>query len=71
MSLAEVEKEALALPEAERASLAVSLLRTLSPANPGPSDEEVLQGDRGLDSGSAEEIFHEEFVRSVESERGR
>ncbi len=70
MSLAEVEKEALALPAAERASLAVSLLRTLSPADPGPSDEEVLQRDAELDSGSAEEISHEEFVQRVERERG-
>lgn len=71
MSLAEVEKEALALPEAERALLTVSLLRTLSAADPGPSDDEVLERDAELDSGRAEEISHEEFVRRVTRERGR
>ncbi len=71
MSLAEVEKEALALPEAERAHLAVSLLRTLSPTDPEPSDEGVLERDAELDSGVTKEISHEEFVRRVERERGR
>ncbi len=71
MSLAELEKEALALPETERARLAISLLRTLSPPGPGPSDEEVLQRDAELDSGNAEEISHEEFLRRVERERRR
>ena len=70
MSLAEIEKEALALTEEERARLAVSLLETLSP-EVELSDEEVLQRDADLDSGRAEEISHEEFVRRVEQERGR
>ena len=71
MSLADLEKQALALPEPELARLTVSLLRTLSPAHPGPSDEEVLERDAELDSGRAEEISHEEFVRRVERQRGQ
>ena len=68
MSLAEIEKEALALSENERARLAASLLETLSPGVE-ISDEEALQRDADLDSGRAEEISHEEFVRRVERER--
>ena len=70
MSLAEVEKQALALNESERARLAASLLETLPP-EVELSDEEVLQRDADLDSGRAEEISHEEFVRRVEQERRR
>ncbi len=71
MSIAEVEKEALALPENERARLAVTLLETLPPPEAGISDEEVLQRDADLESGRAEEVSHEEFLRRVERERGR
>lgn len=70
MSLAEVQKEALALSENERARLAASLLETLPP-EVEISDDEVLQRDADLDSGRAEEISHEEFVRRVEQERHR
>ena len=71
MSLAEVEKQALALNENERARLAASLLETLPPPGAEISDEEVLQRDADLESGRAEEISHEEFVRRVEQERRR
>ena len=71
MSIAEVEKEALALPERERARLAVSLLRTLSPEDADLSDGEVLRRDADIESGRAGEISHEEFVRRVERERAR
>ncbi|MBM3834301.1 MAG: addiction module antitoxin RelB [Verrucomicrobia bacterium] len=70
MSLAEVEKQALALNEKERARLAVSLLETLS-LEIELSDEEVLQRDADLDNGRSEEISHEEFVRRVEQTRRR
>ena len=70
MSLAEVEKQALALSEDDRARLVASLLATLPP-DVEISDEEVLQRDADLDSGRAEEISHEEFVRRVEQERRR
>jgi hypothetical protein len=71
MSVAEVEKEALALPETERARLAVSLLETLSSSETEISDEEVSQRDADLDLGQVEEISHEEFIRRVERERGQ
>jgi len=70
MSLAEIEKQALALNEKERARLAVSLLETLS-LEIELSDEEVLQRDADLDNGRSEEISHEEFVRRVEQTRRR
>ena len=70
MSLAEVQKQALALNEEERGQLAALLLETLPP-DVEISDEEVLQRDADLDSGRAEEISHEEFVRRVEQERHR
>jgi hypothetical protein len=71
MTIAEVEKEALALLEDERARLAVSLLETLPPPEAELSDDEVLKRDVDLESGRAEEISHQEFIRRVERERGR
>jgi len=71
MSLAEVEKQALALNEEERGRLAALLLETLPPPGTDVSDEEVLQRDADAESGRAEEISHEEFVRRVEQERRR
>jgi hypothetical protein len=71
MSLAELQKEALDLPENERALLAVSLLGTLAPLEPEISDEEIMQRDADLESGRTKEISQEEFIRRVESERGR
>ena len=68
MSLAEIEKEALALSESERARLAASLIETLSP-EVEISDDEIFRRDADLDSGPAEEISHAEFVRRVEHER--
>ena len=71
MSLAEVEKQALALNENERARLAAARLETLPPPEVEISDEEVLQRDADFESGLAEDISHEEFVRRVEQERRR
>jgi hypothetical protein len=70
MSLVEVEKQALALSEMDRARLAASLLETLPP-DVDVSDEEVWRRDADLSAGRVEEISHEEFVKRVESERGR
>ena len=70
MSLAEVEKEALALTESDRARLVAKLLETLPPGVE-ISDEEVLQRDADLEGGRAEEISHQEFARRVARERGR
>ena len=71
MKLAEVEHEALALPERERASLAAKLLDTLPPPGTDVSDEEVERRERQLESGEVAAVLHEEFVRRVQRERGR
>ena len=71
MKLAELEQEALALPERERASLAAKLLDTLSGEETDITDEEVDRRERELNSGEVSAISHEEFVRRVEEERGR
>ena len=69
MSLAEIEKEALALNEEERGRLAALLLETLPPPGADVSDEEVWQREADMESGRVQPISHEEFVRLVEHER--
>ena len=54
MKLAEIEQEALALPDRERATLAAKLLDTLPPPGTDVSDEEVEQRERELESGQVE-----------------
>jgi putative addiction module component (TIGR02574 family) len=71
MKLAEIEQDALALPEDERASLAAKLLDTLPPPGTDVSDEEVERRERELDSGQVAAISHEEFVRRIQEERDR
>lgn len=71
MELAEIEKQALALPDGERASLAAKLLGTLPALEMDVSDEEVEDRERQLESGQVAALSHEEFVRRVEQERGR
>ena len=71
MKLEDIELEALALPERERASLAAKLLDTLPPPGTGVSDDEVQRREKELESGQVAAISHEEFVRRVEQERGR
>ena len=71
MKLAEIEQEALALPERERATLAARLLDTLPPPGTDISDDEVERRERELESGQVAAISHEEFVRRVQQERGR
>ena len=71
MKLAEIEQEALALTDQERASLAAKLLDTLPPPGTDVSDDEVEQRERELESGQVTAISHEEFVRGVRQERGR
>jgi hypothetical protein len=67
----EIEQEALALSDGQRASLAVKLLTTLSPAGADISDEVVEQRERELASGKVSLISHAEFVRRVQRERGQ
>jgi hypothetical protein len=66
MNLAEIEQEALALSERERASLAAKFLDTLPPPGTDVSDDKVEQRERELESGQVAAISHEEFVRRVE-----
>ena len=68
MKLAEIEQEALALPERDRA---VKLLNTLPPPGTVVSDEVVEKRERELESVQVEAISHEEFVRRVRQDRGR
>lgn len=70
MSLAEIQEQALALNDQDRARLIASLIETLPPAVQ-LSDDEVLQRDADLDSGHAEEISHQEFISRVEKNRDR
>lgn len=70
MELAEIQRQALALSEQDRASLAATILQTLPPALE-ISDEEVDRRDAELDSGEVSSISHEELVRRVGHERGR
>ncbi len=70
MKLAEIEQEALALPERERASLAARLLDTLATSGTDVSDDEVEQRERELESGQVTAISHDEFVRRVQQKRG-
>jgi hypothetical protein len=71
MKLVEIEQEALALPDLDRASLVARLLDTLPPPGTDVSDEEVEQRERELESGQVAAISHQEFVRHVQEQRGR
>jgi len=71
MKLAEIEHEALALPDRDRALLAAKLLDTLPPPGTDVSDEEVEQREREMDAGAVSAISHQEFVRRVQQQRGR
>jgi hypothetical protein len=71
VTIAEIEKRALALSERQRARLAVSLLETLSPPEAEVSDEAVLQRNSDLESRRVEEIPHEDFVRKLKRRLGR
>jgi putative addiction module component (TIGR02574 family) len=69
MKLAEIEQEALALSDSERASLAAKLLDTLPPAGTDVSDEEIERRERELESGEVTPISREELDRSLQRER--
>lgn len=71
MELAQLERELLALPDRERASLAALLLDSLPPEGTDVSDDEVDRREHQLDSGEVQPISHEELLRRVRSERGR
>ena len=71
MSLKEIEQEALALPERERAALVATLLETFPDSATDVSDAEVAQRESELESGAVEPLSHDEFVRRVQAERQR
>ena len=69
MKLQEIEQEALALSEPERAALVLSLMDTLSAPGMEMTDEEVLRRDAELESGAVTPMTHEEFVQRVQEGR--
>jgi len=71
MDVKQIEDEAAALPESLRAGLVLRLLQTLPADGFEVSDEETIQRDHDLDSGSVEPLSHEEFVRRVGAARRR
>jgi putative addiction module component (TIGR02574 family) len=71
MKLAEIEQEALALTDQERASLVAKLLDTLPLQGTEVSDDEVERREQELESGQVAAISHDEFVRRVQQERRR
>lgn len=71
MKLQDIEREALGLTEQERATLVLSLMNTLVAPDAGVSDEEVDRRDAEMESGAAQPMLHEEFVRRVQEERER
>lgn len=71
MKLADIEQEALALTDRERASLVAKLLETLPVPGTEISDEEVEHREQELKSGQVDDISHEEFIRRVQEDRRR
>ncbi len=70
MKLKEIEQEAIALPERERADLVCRLLETLPPPGTDVSDEGVMERERELDKGEVQFLSHQEFIRRVQKARG-
>ena len=71
MSLAEIEKQAAALPVEERAALASFLLQSLPEPDHDVSDEEVSERVRQVNAGEVDLISFEELRRGVFADRGR
>lgn len=71
MKLQEIEREALALGESDRAALILSLMETLPAPGSDVGDEEALRRDEEMGSGKVVPISHEEFVRRVGESRDR
>jgi putative addiction module component (TIGR02574 family) len=71
--LAEIEKTVLALPVAQRALLAESLLSSLPPLPEDWSEaqemEEVERREREIESGKVKPLSEEELLRRVEARR--
>ena len=71
MSLAEIEKQAAALPVEERAALASFLLHSLPEPDHDVSDEEVAERVRQVKTGEVDLISFEELRRGVFADRAR
>jgi hypothetical protein len=71
MKLAELEREAAALPETERVTLVCALLDTLPLPDWDVSDEEVARRDKEIETGESQPMSHEEFIAAVQRERER
>ena len=69
MKLPEIEQEALALNEQERAALVLTLMDTLPVPALEVSDEEAMRRDEELESGIVTPLTHEEFSRTVRETR--
>ncbi|HEY1123178.1 MAG TPA: addiction module protein [Haloferula sp.] len=69
MSLAEIEKQAAALPVEERAALASFLLHSLPEPDHDVSDEEVAERVRQVNEGEVDLISFEELRRGVFADR--
>jgi hypothetical protein len=71
MSLAEIEKQAAALPVEDRAALASFLLHSLPEPDHDVSDEEVAERVRQVNTGEVDLISFEELRRGVFADRAR
>jgi hypothetical protein len=71
MKLQEIEREAFALGESDRAALILSLMQTLRAPGCDVGDDEALRRDEEIESGRVTAISHEEFVRRIGESRGR
>jgi hypothetical protein len=71
MKLQEIEREAWALSESDRAALILSLMETLPAPGSDVGDDEALRRDEEMKSGRVSPIDHKEFVRRVGQGRRR
>ena len=64
-----IERQAVGLPEEDRAALIAVLLSSLHAPSYDVSDEEVMRRDEELESGRVADISHEELVQAVRPQR--
>lgn len=74
-TLQEIERTVLALPVAQRALLAESILGSLPPITEDESEvaemEEIDRRERQIESGQVQPLSEDEFLRRLESARRR
>ncbi|MCC7187039.1 MAG: hypothetical protein IT185_12400 [Acidobacteria bacterium] len=71
MKLQEIEREALALGESDRAALILTLMETLPAPGSDVDNDEALRRDEEMGSGRVTPSDHEDFVRGVGQGRRR